>query len=170
MKAMEKHPDDRYQDAAEIGGRSQAGPRRAGAPGSARQRGGHSHPHLHPAAARLRRRLRRAPHHDAPTCPGRRAGRGPADRSTIVIGVLAAVGLLGLGLMLLVKLFGSSTPEGTVTVPEVRGMEFAVARTTLDDAGLVRVGEEVVADPEVPRVSPSARRRPPARPWIAAAR
>ncbi len=150
MKAMEKHPDDRYQDAAEMADdlkRVLAGQVPLAAHGSE-------------AATRILSATPPPPAYDDPYAAPRPTTRRSAptgaptrdrpDRSTIVIGVLAAVGLLGLGLILLVKLFGSSTPENAVTVPDVRGMELAAARTELDDAGLTRSGEEVVADAEIP--------------------
>ena len=148
MKAMEKHPDDRYQSAAEMADdlkRVLAGQVPLAAHGPE-------------AATRLLATTPPPPAYDDPYATPRQPRRtGPRtgesrvrpDRSTMIIGVLAAIGLLGLGLILLVKLLGPSTPAGAVIIPDVRGMELAVARTQLDDAGLTRADEETIADDEI---------------------
>jgi serine/threonine-protein kinase len=150
MKAMEKHPDDRYQNAGEMADdlkRVLAGQVPLAA-------------HSAEAATRILSATPPPPAYDDPyaasrqprraAAPPRRGVRDRPDRSTIIVGVLAAVGLLGLGLILLVKLLGTSTPAGAITIPDVRGLELAAARSALDDAGLARTGEEVVADAEIP--------------------
>ena len=150
MKAMEKHPDDRYQDAAEMADdlkRVLAGQVPLAAQGNEAPTRVLSTPPQPPAyddpyAAP------RQPRREDYTDPGY-SGRARPDRTTIIVGVLAAAALLGLGLILLVKLLGPSGSTTAITVPDVRGMELAEARSLLDDAGLARTGEEVVADPEI---------------------
>jgi serine/threonine-protein kinase len=150
MTAMEKHPDDRYQSAPEMADdlkRVLAGQVPLVA-------------HNEEAATRIISATPPPPpYHDpygAPR-PARRGetaqsspGGGRSDRTPIIVGVLAAAGLLGLGLILLIKLLGPGTPAGAITVPDVRGMELAEARSELDAAGLTRIGEEVIADSEIP--------------------
>ena len=71
------------------------------------------------------------------------------DRTTVVIGVLAALALLGLGVILLIRLLSPSDASATVTVPAVRGMEVQEAIDELEDLDLV-VTEQAVTDAEVP--------------------
>lgn len=150
MTAMEKHPDDRYQSAPEMADdlkRVLAGQVPLAAHGSE-------------AATRIMSATPPPPAYDDPYGAPRQVRRrdaassqydrgGRSDRTPIIIGVFAAAGLLGLGLILLIKLLGPGTPAGAIIVPDVRGMELAEARAALDDAGLIRIGEEVIADPEI---------------------
>ncbi|HEX5630099.1 MAG TPA: Stk1 family PASTA domain-containing Ser/Thr kinase, partial [Acidimicrobiia bacterium] len=151
MKAMEKNADDRYESAADMADdlkRVLAGQVPLAA-------------HDDEAATRVLSATPQPPSYDDPYAPprpprrGSVAGRGGGgggrtDRTTIAVGVIAAAVLLGLGLMLLIRLLGSATPDGSIAIPDVRGMELAEARAELDAAGLTRAGEQVVADNEVP--------------------
>jgi len=74
---------------------------------------------------------------------------GLPDRSTLVIGILAAVALLGLGLILLINVLRPSGPPAEVTIPNLYLWERADAIAALEDLGLV-VTERQVPDPEVP--------------------
>lgn len=146
MKALEKHPDDRYQTAADFADDLQ------------RVLAGQV-PHAAPAneaPTRIMSAVPPAPPYTDPYGPPPRTREYvPArsterpDRSTIIVGVLAAAALLGLGLILLIRLLGPASDGAAVVVPDVRGMELAEARRAVDDAGLVRVGEELVADSEI---------------------
>jgi beta-lactam-binding protein with PASTA domain len=73
---------------------------------------------------------------------------GRPDRTTITIGILAAVALLGLGLIFLLKLLGPSGESTTVEIPELRGQEVAAAERALTDLGL-DTDQETVADEEI---------------------
>jgi serine/threonine-protein kinase len=150
MTAMEKHPDDRYQSAPEMADdlkRVLAGQVPLVA-------------HNEEAATRIISATPPPPPYNDPYGAPRPARRretaqsspdgGRSDRTPIIVGVLAAAGLLGLGLILLIKLLGPGTPAGAITVPDVRGMELAEARSELDAAGLTRIGEGVIADSEIP--------------------
>jgi beta-lactam-binding protein with PASTA domain len=139
LKAMAKDPADRYQSAAELSEdlkRVLAGEVPLAAP-------------VLEAPTRLMPSEPAPPVYDEPATPhpdrpGFFGPNGP-DRTTIVIGVLAIAALVTLGVILMIRLVGGSE-AGPLTVPDVRGMELAEARSTLDDAGLMRTGEEVVAD------------------------
>jgi beta-lactam-binding protein with PASTA domain len=146
---MEKHPDDRYESAADMADdlkRVLAGQVPLAA-------------HNDEAATRILSATPQPPPYDdpyAPPPPPRRRQSAPArggggnDRTPIIVGVLAAAGLLGLGLILLIRLLGSASPDGSITIPDVRGMELSVARAEIDALGLTRAGEQVVADTEIP--------------------
>lgn len=145
MAAMAKHPDDRYQTAEDL-------------------------------AMDLRRVLAgqvplAAPENEAPTrmmtAVGAGAGLadddpfdgtrtyvepayqepGKVDRTTITIGILAAVALVGLGLILLVRLL---SPSGgtTVSIPNLRGQTVETATERLEGLDLV-VTQEVVEDDDI---------------------
>jgi eukaryotic-like serine/threonine-protein kinase len=73
---------------------------------------------------------------------------GRLDRSTVLIGALAAAALLGLGVILLIRLLGPGG-DGGIEIPDVRGQQAAAARATLEGLGFV-VDEETVADDDVP--------------------
>jgi eukaryotic-like serine/threonine-protein kinase len=72
---------------------------------------------------------------------------GRLDPSTIAIGILAAVALLGLGIILLIRLIGPGG-DGRIEIPDLRGETVAVARATLEDLGFV-VDEDTIADEEI---------------------
>lgn len=149
LAAMAKHPDDRYQSADELGAdlkrllagqvplvapQNEAPTRTMPAVGGGG--GGYPDDPYPPARARSQ-----------PDPVYREPGR--ADRTTIAIGILAGLAILGLGLILLFKLLGPSTETGVIEIPDLRGQEVAVAQGTLTDLGLV-VEQETVADEEVP--------------------
>jgi len=145
LAAMAKHPDDRYQSAEDL-------------------------------AMDLRRVLAgqvplAAPENEAPTrmmgavgggagggygddpFDGTRAYEEPVyhepgrmDRTTITIGILAAVALIGLGLILLVRLL--SPAGGGIAIPTVRGQTVEAATERLEGLGFV-VAQRPVADPEI---------------------
>jgi beta-lactam-binding protein with PASTA domain/tRNA A-37 threonylcarbamoyl transferase component Bud32 len=70
---------------------------------------------------------------------------GRADRSTLVIGILAAVALFGLGLILLLRLLLPGGSAGSVTIPDLRGQTRQAAAAELE-----RLGFEVGEDQQVP--------------------
>lgn len=72
------------------------------------------------------------------------------DRSTLIIGILGAVALLGIGLILLFRLLGpQSSPDEQVGIPNLAGTEKALAVQTLRDLGFV-VADQDVPDADVP--------------------
>ncbi len=148
LTAMAKHPDDRYQTAADLADdlkRLLAGQVPLVAPqNEAATRmmpiaagGGGDEGGGDPYGGRTRA-------YAEP--PYREPGR--VDRSTITIGILAAIALLGLGLILLFKLLGPSGVDTTVEIPDLRGHEVADAQTTLTDLGL-KLDQETVADDQI---------------------
>ena len=163
MKALEKHPDDRYQDAAEmaddlkrvLAGQVPLAAQATEAP--TRLMSAAPLPPAYDDPYSTQRPPRRTGQYADPGRPG----RARPDRNTIIIGVLSAVALLGLGLILLVKLLGPSGGTASLTIPDVRGMDLAEARSALDDAGMARIGEEFVADSEI-AVGLAAGTTPPA--------
>ena len=72
---------------------------------------------------------------------------GRLDRSTIAIGALAGTTVLGLGIILLLRLLAPAG-EANLVVPDLRGEQVAVARTTLEEMGLM-VTEDMVPDDEI---------------------
>ena len=64
------------------------------------------------------------------------------DRSTMIVGILAAVALLGLGIILLVRLLGSGSST-TVGIPDLRGSTVEEARTALESRDLGTTTENV---------------------------
>ena len=148
LTAMAKHPDDRYQSADELADdlkRLLAGQVPLAAPqNEAPTRmmpmaagGGGSFPD-EPYRAGRTRAYSEPPYRD----PGR------PDRTTITIGILAAIALLGLGLILLFKLLAPSGDVTTVAIPDLRGHELAEAQTTLVGLGL-EIDQETVADEQI---------------------
>jgi serine/threonine-protein kinase len=81
------------------------------------------------------------------TDPGYREPDRP-DRSTMIIGILAAVALLGLGLILLFRLLGSGSST-SVEIPDLRGSTVEEARAALE-ARELRTTTENVTDAEIP--------------------
>ena len=71
---------------------------------------------------------------------------GRPDRSTLVIGILAALALLGLGLVLLLRLLIPSGPETPVTIPDLRGQTREAAVTELQRLGLLVGDDQPVPD------------------------
>jgi len=147
LTAMAKHPDDRYQTAQDLADdlnrllagqvplvspQNEAATRMMPIPGpggggdGGDAYGGNTRSYSEP--------------------PYREPGR--VDRSTITVGILAAIALLGLGIILLLKLLGPSTAATTVTIPDLRGHEVADAQSTLADLGL-KLDQETVADDQI---------------------
>ena len=75
------------------------------------------------------------------TDPGYREPDRP-DRSTMIVGILAAVALFGLGLILLLRLLGSGTGD-TVEIPDLRGSTVEDARAELEALDLGTTTENV---------------------------
>jgi eukaryotic-like serine/threonine-protein kinase len=74
---------------------------------------------------------------------------GKPDRSTLIIGILAAVALLGLGVILLLRLLLPGGSSGTVEITDVRGQTREAAVATLEGLGLV-IGDDIqVPDAEI---------------------
>ena len=73
---------------------------------------------------------------------------GRTDRTTLTIGIIASLALLLLGIILLVRLLGSGSGAGMVTVPELAGNQPASAIAELTRLGL-SVEQEVVASSDV---------------------
>ena len=147
LKAMAKDPALRYQSAAELIedlGRVLAGEVPLAAPDNeAPTRVVGAVMGLEGADTRV---ARPAPSR-APTDPGYREPDRP-DRSTMIVGILAAVALLGLGIILLVRLLGSGSST-MVEIPDLRGETVEDARTTLEARELGTTTENVT-DAEVP--------------------
>jgi beta-lactam-binding protein with PASTA domain/predicted Ser/Thr protein kinase len=74
---------------------------------------------------------------------------GRTDRSTLVIGILAALALLGLGLVLLLRLLLPSGAQGSVTIPDLRGQTRAAAVAQLEGLGLLVGDDQPIPDPTV---------------------
>ncbi len=140
MRCLEKDPRKRYQTAGALSvdlGRFLAGqapvtlppadaPTRLMAPVGA--------PPLPPSAAEE-------------TQPGRTYPEpGRPDRSTMVIGILAALALLGLGLVLLLRLLLPGGAEGLIPIPELRGQTREAAASTLSNLGLALGDDQPVPD------------------------
>lgn len=124
LKAMAKEPNDRYQSAAEmvedidrllagqvpLASPHNEAPTRMMTSGNLPPSGGDTGPVT---------RYDTTPPPSGETPVYREPGR--SDRTTLTIGIIAAVALLLLGVILLVRLLGSSTGVGVVTVPELAG-------------------------------------------------
>ena len=144
MRCLEKDPRRRYQTAGALAadlsrflsGQMPAGPPPAEAP--TRLMAPTGGPPLPPAA------VAEASREMAYREPGR------PDRSTLIIGILAAVALLGLGLVLLFRLLLPGGDGTIVPIPELRGQTRAAAAAALEDLGL-QLGDDVpVPDAELP--------------------
>jgi serine/threonine-protein kinase len=72
---------------------------------------------------------------------------GAGDRTTLAIGVAAAFALLILGIIMLVRLLGSESPD-LVTIPELAGNQPASAIEELTRLGL-SIEQEVVANTQI---------------------
>ena len=149
LTAMAKHPEDRYQTAEDliadlkrllagqvplVAPQNEAPTRMMAAAGSG---GGEGYP-PDPYRAPRTRAYAEPPYRE----PGR------PDRTTITIGILAAIALLGLGLIVLLKLLGPSGESPTVEIPDLRGQEVAAAEQALADLGL-DTDQETVADEQI---------------------
>jgi len=73
---------------------------------------------------------------------------GRTDRTTLTIGIIASLALLLLGIILLVRLLGSGSGAGLITVPELAGNQPASAIAELTRLGL-SIEQEVVASSDV---------------------
>jgi beta-lactam-binding protein with PASTA domain len=140
MKCLAKLPEDRYQSANELSADLQ------------RFLAGNAP--LAPPPGEAPTRLLTAPGTTPPqTMTGPQqpppGTTGPPDRSTLVIGILAAVALVGLGLILLIRVLTPDRAPAEVTIPNLYLWERTDAITALEDLGLV-VDERQVPDPEVP--------------------
>gem|GEM_PF-28870 len=151
MRCLEKDPRRRYQNAGSLAGdltRFLAGQALAAAPGPAvtgiagRVPGG-------PPPAEAPTRLM-APTGRPPLPPGPALSRettyadpGRPDRSTLIIGILAAVAMLGLGLFILFRLLLPSDDASAVTITDLRGQTRADAVAALEGLGL-QVGDDIV--------------------------
>jgi len=71
---------------------------------------------------------------------------GRPDRSTLVIGILAALALLGLGLVLLFRLLMPGDTEGMIPIPDLRGQTRETAVAALADLGLLMGDDQQVPD------------------------
>jgi len=140
MRCLEKDPRRRYQTAGALSldlGRFLAGEALAAPPpddAPTRLTAAVGAPPLPPSAAWETQQSRAYPE------PGR------PDRSTLVIGILAALALLGLGLVLLLRLLLPGDTEGMVTIPDVRGQTRESAVAALADLGLLVGDDQPVPD------------------------
>jgi len=75
---------------------------------------------------------------------------GSADRTTLAIGVVAALALLALGIIMLVRLIGSTEGPDLLTLPELTGNQPASAIEELSRLG-VSIEQQVVASTEIAR-------------------
>lgn len=73
---------------------------------------------------------------------------GRNDRTTLAIGVVAALALLALGIILLVRLIGSTSGTDLVTLPELAGNQPASAIEELSRLG-ISIEQQVVASTEI---------------------
>nr|MCU0280716.1 PASTA domain-containing protein [Acidimicrobiia bacterium] len=157
MRCLEKDPRRRYQNAGALVGdlsrflsgqapAALAGPAPTGLTGRVP---------VAPPPAEAPTRLM-APTGRPPLPPGPTASRetayadpGRPDRSTLIIGILAAVALLGLGLFLLFRLLLPAGDDALVPIPDLRGQARADAVATLEGLGL-QVGDDItVPDAEL---------------------
>jgi beta-lactam-binding protein with PASTA domain/tRNA A-37 threonylcarbamoyl transferase component Bud32 len=143
MRCLEKDPRKRYQTAGELSAdleRFLAGQAPGSGPASeapTRLMAPVGGPPLPPSATN--EGLDEQPYHE----PGR------PDRSTLVIGILAAVALFGLGLVLLLRLLLPGGGGETVTIPDLRGQTRADAAATLEQLGLQVGNDQQVVDAEI---------------------
>ena len=147
LTAMAKHPDHRYQTAEDLGNdlkRLLAGQVPLVAPQN------EAPTRMMPVAT-----VGALPPDDPHRVPRSRTYSEPTyhepgrlDRTTITIGILAGLALLGLGLILLFKLLGPSGDTTRVEIPDVRGEEVTAAERALSDLGL-ETDQETVADEEI---------------------
>jgi len=144
MRCLEKDPRRRYQTAGALAGdlgRFLSGQAPPGLPpdeAPTRLMAPSGAPPLPPAAVPATTRQAAYPE------PGR------PDRSTLIIGILAAVALLGLGLFLLFRVLLPGEGAALVEIPDLRGQTRAAAAEALQGLGLV-VGDDVaVPDAELP--------------------
>ncbi len=158
MRCLEKDPRRRYQTAAALAGdltRFLAGQAPAAMAGH-RPTGLTGRVPVAPPPAEAPTRLM-TPTARPPLPPGPTASRevayadpGRPDRSTLIIGILAAVALLGLGLFLLFRLLLPAGDAALVPIPDLRGQTRADAVATLEGLGL-QVGDDItVPDAELP--------------------
>ena len=151
LKAMEKDPLDRYQSAAELiddlhrllagqvplAAPQNEAPTRVVAAATPRSTGEQAY---QAATAAVPAGTAATPYTPEYVDPGR------PDRSTTVIGILAALALLGLGLIVLVRLLAPGDSAGTVTIPNVIGNDPIEAIEELQNLELTVVQQTVVDD------------------------
>ena len=150
LKAMAKNPDDRYQSASEMVediDRLLAGQVPLASPhdeAPTRMMTSTDLPPIPGQTDSATRHMTTPDPYDAPVY--REPGR--TDRTTLTIGIIASLALLLLGIILLVRLLGSGSGSGLVTVPELAGNQPASAIAELTRLGL-SIEQEVVASSEV---------------------
>ena len=91
---------------------------------------------------------------------------GGIDRTTLILGILGGLAVLGIGIILLLQLLAPGDDAGPVTVPDVTGMDRAGAIETLQSLDL-RTTETQIADADaapgtVVRTDPAAGESVPA--------
>jgi beta-lactam-binding protein with PASTA domain len=74
---------------------------------------------------------------------------GRTDRSTLVIGILAGLALLGLGVVLLLRVLLPNGAEEPVIIPDLRGQTRVAAVAELEALGLLVGDDQSVPDPTV---------------------
>jgi serine/threonine-protein kinase len=149
LKAMAKHPDDRYQTAAEMVedlDRLLAGEVPLAAPQN------EAATRVMTAAGGMAPIIFAAGGDPYDTPPPRQrepvyAEPGSIDRTTLTIGIIAAVALLLLGVILLVRLL-SGGDGAILAIPELRGDTVESATTRLEALGFT-VDQETVSDDQV---------------------
>ena len=150
LKAMAKNPDDRYQSASEMVediDRLLAGQVPLASPhdeAPTRMMTSTDLPPIPGQTDSATRHMTTPDPYDAPVY--REPGR--TDRTTLTIGIIASLALLLLGIILLVRLLGSGSGSGLVTVPELAGNQPASAIAELTRLGL-SIEQEVVASSDV---------------------
>lgn len=151
LKAMAKHPDDRYQTAAEmvedldrlLAGQVPLAAPQNEAPTRVMTSAGGSVPPIPPTDSGDPYADTPPPSYVEPVY----AEPGGLDRTTLTIGIIAAAAILLLGIVLLVRLLGSDA-TGAIVIPDLRGETVEDATARLTNLGLL-VDEEPVADDEI---------------------
>jgi eukaryotic-like serine/threonine-protein kinase len=149
LKAMAKDPADRYQSSVEMVediDRLLAGQVPLASPHNEAPTRMVTSPDLAPA-------IERGPETRFDTTPPPHEQAyyrepGGSDRTTLTIGIMAAVALLLLGIILLVRLLGSDSGAGQISIPELAGNQPASAIEELTRLG-VSIEQQVVASEAV---------------------